>query len=115
MIVADESLNANFTHELRKLGYEIYAIQESDAGISDKEVIEISKRLGSILITEDKDFGEWIFSHHIKDLSVIFLRYEKKYFEKVLNALIDSLNQIDQEPDYQFITITKDKIRKRKL
>ncbi len=25
--------------------------------------------------TEDKDFGEWVYAHHISGISVIFLRY----------------------------------------
>ncbi|WP_394330804.1 hypothetical protein [Niabella ginsenosidivorans] len=28
-----------------------------------------------LLLTENKDFGEWVFAHPIKDLSVLSLRY----------------------------------------
>ncbi len=45
-------------------------------GISDKEVLNLAREFNAILITEDSDFGEWVFAHREKITGVIFLRYK---------------------------------------
>lgn len=32
-------------------------------------------KMNYAILTEDKDFGEWVFAHHVQGLSVLFLRY----------------------------------------
>jgi predicted nuclease of predicted toxin-antitoxin system len=46
----------------KKAGLEYYSIRENCAGITDKEVIEVAKSKKGLIVTEDKDFGELIFS-----------------------------------------------------
>lgn len=74
MIIIDENVGQELINQLVGFGYEVYSIREHQQGISDNLVIEIAKLKKGVLITEDKDFGELIFSHDIKDCSVIFLR-----------------------------------------
>ncbi len=81
-IIADESVNFRFVKLLRAQGFEIYAIGESNVGISDTDVVKIAQKENSILITEDKDFGELVFAHQIKETKIVFLRYEKEEEEK---------------------------------
>ncbi|MCP3929277.1 MAG: toxin-antitoxin system, toxin component [Bacteroidetes bacterium] len=114
MILADEGLNGNIVRELRELGLDVSWILEINPGIDDGQVIEIAKQNKKILITEDKDFGEWVFAHKIVGLTIIFLRYEKKDYEQIAKFLIDLLKE-DFRTDHQFITINKNKIRKRKI
>ena len=84
MIITDESLNGNIVRELRELEFEVDWILESKAGIADSEVIEYAKENNGLLITEDKDFGEWVFSHKIDGLTIVFLRYESMNLMKFL-------------------------------
>jgi len=84
MIIADESLNGNIVRELRELEFEVDWILESKAGIADSEVIEYAKENNGLLITEDKDFGEWVFFHKIDGLTIVFLRYESMNLMKFL-------------------------------
>lgn len=118
MVLADEGVNGNIVRELRKLELQIDWIQEIRPGISDEQVIEFAKKNRKILITEDKDFGEWIFAHKIKGLSIIFLRYEKSDLDTVTTFLKQLILQINQEEliePHQFITISKNKVRRRKI
>ncbi|MEZ4771832.1 MAG: DUF5615 family PIN-like protein [Bacteroidia bacterium] len=115
MIVADEGLNANFIWELRDSGYEIEWIGEIGKGMDDYSVIEYVQEKSGVLITEDKDFGEWVFSHHISGLTIIFLRYEKADFPVILNFLKVALKEIENAHENEFITINRNKIRKRKI
>ena len=118
MIIADEGVNGNLVRELRELKLQVDWILEISPGISDEQVIEYAKKKNKILITEDKDFGEWIFAHKIKGLTIIFLRYEKSDFENIMEFLKLLILQIDQKElkkYHQFITINKNKVRRRNI
>lgn len=92
-LVADENLDQSIINFLTKNGFEVFSIAKSFSGASDREVLIKTSELNGILLTEDKDFGEIIFSYNIESLSVILLRYqkmeldsiEKKYFKSFTN------------------------------
>ncbi len=65
MLIADENINSSLILKLRGFGYEVISIKQNYKGISDKEVIDLAKEKNGILITEDKDFGKWVFAHNI--------------------------------------------------
>lgn len=62
--VADENVDNALISELRNNNISVLSIKEIDAGISDINVLEFAFKNDSILITEDKDFGE--LSHRLK-------------------------------------------------
>ena len=67
-ILADENINLKIIRYLKDNNFNVQSIEEKWRGISDKEVMEIAKKENAIILTEDSDFGEWIFAHS-------FLRY----------------------------------------
>jgi predicted nuclease of predicted toxin-antitoxin system len=114
MILADENIPFEITKSLRKEGFEVTSIYESARGIKDEQIIEMAIKFDLLLLTEDKDFGEWVFAHHAKGLSVLFLRYSFDELEEIIHALIYLLKtQVLQRPF--FATITTKKIRIRQL
>jgi predicted nuclease of predicted toxin-antitoxin system len=114
MILADENIPFEITKSLREQGFEVTSIYETARGVSDEQVIEIALKYEYILLTEDKDFGEWVFAHHAKGLSVLFLRYSFDELQEVTQALVYLLKtQTLQRPF--FATITSKKIRVRQL
>lgn len=115
-ILADEGVSGYLIRELRK-NFEIEWVLEGDSAITDREIIKIAKFGNKILITEDKDFAEWVFSHGINDLTIIFLRYEKSDFAKIvtfMNPLLQELS-FSTEDRHEFITINRNKIWRRKI
>ena len=66
MILADENISQEIILALRNIGIEVYSIYETNRGISDDEIIQLSRNPPRIILTEDKDFGEWVFSHHTR-------------------------------------------------
>jgi predicted nuclease of predicted toxin-antitoxin system len=111
MIICDENIDQHIIYELRHKNYSIYSIREKKPGISDQEIIKILRKTGSILITEDKDFGEFVFSYHMRDVKIIFLRYYKTETSKLQTNLENILEKyLNKEGNY-FITITPWKIR----
>jgi predicted nuclease of predicted toxin-antitoxin system len=115
MIIADENVSQELIDHILEIGYEVYSIREHHQGISDRKVIETAKSKNGFIITEDKDFGELIFSYGITDCSVIFLRYDKKDIEQIKNNIIKTLESNYRNRGHFFITITREKIRIRKI
>lgn len=115
MILADENLNIRFIHALRAHGFEVNAISEEHIGIADSEVAQIAMGNSSILITEDKDFGELIFAYNSIRLTVVFLRYRKEEIELMNRLLLQAIKQYANSPEKLFITISRSKIRVSKI
>jgi predicted nuclease of predicted toxin-antitoxin system len=90
------------------------AIIESARGINDQQVIELALQNDYLLLTEDKDFGEWVFAHHVKEISVIFLRYSFNEVMEITQVLINLIKTKSLIRPF-FATITTQKIRVRQL
>lgn len=114
MILADENIHYFIIKKLREAGFNVISVNEVSKGIKDEKVIIWAIQNNYLLLTEDKDFGEWVFAHHVKNLSVLFLRYHFKEYEKIAGTLVHLLKtQNIIRP--VFIPITTKKIRMRQL
>ncbi|MDO7851523.1 DUF5615 family PIN-like protein [Hymenobacter convexus] len=115
MILADENIDHGIIAALRAAGYAVDSIYESHRSFSDAAIIELSRNPPRIIPTEDKDFGEWVFAHGIRDLNVIFLRYSFRDTAALLATLLELLRT--RLPDLQgaFTTVAVHKIRIRPL
>jgi len=114
MILADENIHGFIVRELKDAGFQVALVVEISSGIKDEQVIDLAVRNNYLLLTEDKDFGEWVFAHHVKGLSVLFLRYHFSEYREIAHALVGLLRSYEFQRPF-FATITKDKIRVRNL
>ncbi len=114
-LLADEDINFNIIKELRKQGFKIKSILEDYRSASDEEVLKISLDTKSILITEDKDFGEWVFAHKAEVNGVIFLRYDSNYLIKIAESLMKVISSYGNKLYGKFVVITPKKIRVREI
>ncbi|WP_439558129.1 DUF5615 family PIN-like protein [Dyadobacter sp.] len=113
MILADENIDHRIIQAIRDSGCDVYSIYESNRGYADEEIIEFSRNPPRIILTEDKDFGEWVYAHHISGISVIFLRYHFLETESITKILTKLLNERAKDLYNHFTTITVKKIRSR--
>ncbi|MFP4548701.1 MAG: DUF5615 family PIN-like protein [Fidelibacterota bacterium] len=100
---------------LRKQSFEIISILENYSGITDIEVLEKCVQHKAVLLTEDNDFGEWIFSHHKDNNGVIFLRYQHQQLDKLISTLLFILKEYNIKLYNHFTVLTTNKIRMRKI
>ncbi|MGR3310153.1 MAG: DUF5615 family PIN-like protein [Candidatus Brocadiales bacterium] len=114
-ILADESLDFRIVKKLRQEGFDVISVLEKYRSIPDKKVLELTKESNAILLTEDSDFGEWIFSHKEKGVGIIFLRYKPNDIERILNSLIHVLNKYKDTLSNKFTVIKANKIRLREI
>ncbi len=115
MILADENIGSHMVSILRSKNIEVSHIKENHRGITDEEVIQLSKNPPRIILTEDKDFGEWVYAHNEQDISVIFLRYNVQESEHIVSILLNLLQSKGDDLYGKFTTITTQKIRIRSL
>ena len=115
MILADENIDFHLVSILRSNNIEVSFIKEDRQGVSDEEVIRLSKNPPRIILTEDKDFGEWVYAHKEKDISVIFLRYNADEIQAISSILLDLIATRGKDLLGKFTTITTRKIRIRSL
>ena len=114
-ILADESIDHRIVNKLRAENFEIISVTEQYGGISDKKVLQLSRQFHSLLLTEDRDFGEWIFAHHEKALGVIYLRYKVNDLKQIILSLLNILSDKGQNLYGKFVVITPKKIRIRDI
>lgn len=114
-ILADEDVDYRIVRELRKKGFEVVSVLEDYKGVSDKEVLRIAKNKGALLITEDKDFGEWVFAHKEKSVGIVFLRYKPVELKKIQDTLINILLKYSDSLYKKFAVIKVNKTRIREL
>ncbi len=56
--MTDENIDSRII-KLRNKQYNVLSVQEQFSGMPDEEILYICKNYDAVLITEDKDFGEW--------------------------------------------------------
>jgi predicted nuclease of predicted toxin-antitoxin system len=115
MVIADENIDHSLIEAIRAAGIEVLSIYETSRGIRDEQIIESSRNPPRIILTEDKDFGEWVFAHGIQDISVIFLRYSFAETALLQGILLALLREKSDELTGCFTTVTVKKIRSRCL
>ena len=114
MILADENINYKIIKSFKESGFSVISVIDDYRGLLDEEILMLAKELDRIILTEDKDFGEWFFAHHVNDVKVIFLRYEHCDLLEITQALLELLKKNELFSQACFITLTKTKLRIRK-
>ena len=91
--LADESCDFAFVRILRQNGYDVKAIAEAMPGVSDLKVLELGFEGKRILLTEDKDFGEWIFAQKSATSGIILLRYPVETRLQMSLAIVELVSE----------------------
>ena len=114
-IVADESVDYRIVTALVDDGFDLYAIVCESLGITDGEVLACAAQRNSLLLTEDSDFGEWVFAHGQKGGNILYLRYGQIDLREIVRAIILVLRNYKNEAVNRFTVITPKKIRTREI
>ena len=113
-IIVDECVDFRIFKDGKFDGYDIIFISKEHSGITDLEVINLAEKESAIIITEDKDFGEWVFSHH-RRIGVIFLRFSSNDLNLIKISLFNVIQKHQNELVNYFTVISPNKLRMRNL
>jgi len=114
-IVADENISNSIISRLRSAGYKVISIRADYRGLEDSEIIKIAADKNSVVLTEDRDFGEWVFSHKVQNSGIIYLRYEYNDRKRIIEMLLSVLEKYSDSLYNKFTVITPDRIRIREI
>lgn len=113
-IVADESVDYGIILELRKNGYIVSAIEDSNKGSKDEMVLKISLQENSLLMTEDKDFGELVFRLNKAHIGIVLIRLSGIDLETKNKIILKSLKENFETMKNSFTVISANQTRIRK-
>ncbi|TGL58313.1 DUF5615 family PIN-like protein [Leptospira sarikeiensis] len=114
-LLADENVDFRIIRKLRESGYKVFSILEDCRGVKDSQIVSLTYKLDCILLTLDKDFGEWVFAHKQTLNGIIFLRYHAKDFQKIPDAIATLLQNQGENLRGKFVVLTLKKVRIREI
>lgn len=113
--LVDESVDFPIVDYLRSLGYDVNSIAEESPALEDRYILEMSFKENRILIAEDKDFGTLIFKEKLKSKGLILLRLDDQSSKAKIKALDRLIADYSDRLSGNFIVVSENKIRVRKL
>ena len=109
--LVDECTGPAVARWLHNAGHDVYSVFDEASGISDDEVLGMALRSRSILITNDKDFGEMIFRERREHCGVVFLRLDDERSANKIDVLRKLIEQYIEKIPGKFVTVTETRVR----
>ncbi|WP_243392335.1 MULTISPECIES: DUF5615 family PIN-like protein [unclassified Mesotoga] len=114
-LLADENIDQRLVSSLRLAGISVYSVAESATGITDEEVMGLSKDLGALILTDDKDFGEIVFRKQRSCPGIVLLRLTGVDYSCKADQVIQVIKKYGSEMIGKFVVITAERVRIRKF
>jgi predicted nuclease of predicted toxin-antitoxin system len=115
-ILADENLHRKFVAWLREQGYDVKFVREEPdlIGSKDRDLIPIAYEESRIIITQDNDFGQIVFTSEVDFIGIIYLRPGHFPGERHIQTF---KSVIDQNYDFtpRFILTAENKVDSVKI
>jgi predicted nuclease of predicted toxin-antitoxin system len=91
--LADESCDFTIVRALREAGFDVLAVSELSPRADDIAVIELASQEETILLTEDKDFGQLVYAEQKVNRGVVLIRFPASARPALPKAVLDLLNE----------------------
>ena len=114
-LLADENIDQRLVSSLRLAGISVYSVAESATGITDEEVMRLSKDLDALILTDDKDFGEIVFRKQRSCPGIVLLRLTGVDYSCKADQVIQVIKKYGSEMIGKFVVITAERVRIRKF
>ena len=114
-VVVDESVDFRFVEALPKFKLLTHSILVDSPGISDLEVLSIANKQNSLLLTEDKDFGELVIRLGKDHSGIVLIRIGKRLEQNEIDRVCGLISKHYDEMVNNISVITDDRLRIRKL
>jgi hypothetical protein len=109
--VADESCDFSVIRALRDAGHEVIAIAEISPRSEDPEVLKLALKKGTVLITEDKDFGQLVYASAKANEGVLLLRFPARARAGMAAAVVELANRRGAELAGRFVVLQPGRVR----
>ena len=113
--LADESCDFSIVKKLRSCGFDVEAVVEDMPGVLDSAVLKAAADGDRILLTEDKDFGEWVFAHKSETAGVVLIRYPSETRTNMTEFMVELVDQHGDELLGKFTVLEPGRARIRSV
>lgn len=113
-LVADEGIDEPIVERLRAEGHRVLYIAESNPAVTDEEVLDTANKLGAVLITSDKDFGELVFRQKRIMRGVILIRLAGLTASAKAHLVAAALREYGEKMEEAFCVISPGAVRVRR-
>lgn len=113
ILYCDEGVDRAIVDALRSEGHAVTYVAELAPGITDEQVLADANRLGALLVTRDKDFGELVFRQHRLHTGILLLRLVGLVREQKAQLVCFSVEAHGSEMGGAFAVLTRDRLRIR--
>lgn len=113
--LADESVDYNIFKVLKKTGYNIEHVLDIFPGEMDEKIVNYAYSKDSIILTEDKDFGELAIRFKLNTKGIILLRFVNLSSEEKGKIVLNAFAEHEKEMHNSLTVISDKKIRIKKI
>lgn len=114
-LLADESCDFALVRALRQKGYHVKAVVEAMPGASDLQVLKAALEEHRVLVTEDKDFGGWVFAREKATACVVFLRFPTGARQQMIQAIVELVSNHGRDLENRYVVLEPGRARIRAL
>lgn len=114
LFLADESCDHAVVRALRGAGHQVASIAEDAPGTDDDLVLELARREGQVVLTEDKDFGQLVYASARETGGVVFLRFPAGVRKALPGAAVETVARLGEELIGAFVVIEPGGVRVRR-
>jgi len=107
----DECIGPTVANWLSEQGHDVSSIYEDSRGSPDETVLARACLADRIIITDDKDFGEYVFRDRLAHKGVVLLRLEDLRSPNKIAALRRLLSSYADQLTGRFAVVTESSIR----
>lgn len=113
--LVDESVGPGVARALEVRGHDALSVFDVARGALDADVLRRAHDEARILVTADKDFGDWVFRQGARHRGVVLIRLEDERPVAMIGALDRLLAEAAEEVPDAFVVVTDRGIRIRKV
>jgi len=108
--LADENFPLKAVKFLQDKGVDVVSIQATSPGAKNGEVVRIAEKEKRILLTFDKDFGEWVYKEKAA-VGVVLFRLSHFTEEEIALIVLEKLLKTKENLHRSFTVVESDRLR----
>jgi predicted nuclease of predicted toxin-antitoxin system len=109
--LADESCDFAVVRSLRAAGHDVIAVASAQPGAADAVVIDLAVRERRVLLTEDRDFGQLVYSTGLPSAGVIYMRFPAQARESLASAVSQYVARAGDQIVDRFVVVQPGRVR----
>ena len=96
---------------MRDEGHDVLAVAEAARGAKDPEVVRLARDEGRVLLTEDKDFGWYVYVAGEREVGVVLIRFPSGSRRVLGSAVLEAVRSADDRLLRSFTVIEPGRVR----